>query len=60
MSEGYGGSGYDGDKNSFKKTDGVIAYHGYQSFAEGEVTPDTAHEIGKALAKELWGDRFVL
>lgn len=45
-------------KNSFKKTDGVIAYHGYQSFAEGEVTPDTAHEIGKALAKELWGDRF--
>ena len=45
-------------KNSFKKTDGVIAYHGYQSFAEGEVTPDQAHEIGKALAKELWGDRF--
>ena len=45
-------------KNSFKKTDGVIAYHGYQSFAEGEVTPDTAHEIGVELAKRLWGDRF--
>lgn len=45
-------------KRKFKKTDGVIAYHGYQSFAEGEVTPDTAHEIGKALAKELWGNRY--
>lgn len=45
-------------KNKYKKTDGVIAYHGFQSFAEGEVTPDEAHEIGKALAKELWGDRF--
>ncbi len=45
-------------KNKFSKPDGVIAYHGYQSFAEGEVTPDDAHEIGKALAKELWGDRF--
>lgn len=45
-------------KRKIKKTDGVIAYHGYQSFAEGEVTPDTAHEIGKALAKELWGNRY--
>ena len=45
-------------KRKFEKTDGVIAYHGYQSFAEDEVTPDTAHEIGKALAKELWGDRY--
>mgnify|MGYP004529223777 FL=1 len=45
-------------KRKFEKTDGVIAYHGYQSFAEGEVTPDTAHEIGKALAKELWGNQY--
>lgn len=45
-------------KRKFEKTDGVIAYHGYQSFAEGEVTPDKAHEIGKALAKELWGYRY--
>lgn len=45
-------------KRKFEKTDGVIAYHGYQSFSEGEVTPDTAHEIGKALAKELWGNRY--
>lgn len=45
-------------KRKYKKTDGVVAYHGYQSFAEGEVTPDVAHEIGKALAKELWGERY--
>ena len=45
-------------KRKYKKTDGVVAYHGYQSFAEGEVTPDDAHKIGKALAKELWGERY--
>lgn len=38
-----------------KKTDGTMSYHGYQSFAEGEVTPAIAHEIGKRLAEELWG-----
>lgn len=37
----------------------VVAYHGYQSFAAGEVDPDTAHEIGVKLAQELWGDRYV-
>jgi hypothetical protein len=36
----------------------VLAYHGYQSFAEGEVTAETAHEIGVRLARELWGERF--
>jgi hypothetical protein len=36
----------------------VLAYHGYQSFAEGEVTAETAHEIGVRLARELWGDKF--
>ena len=45
-------------KKKFKKEDGTIAYHGYQSFAEGEVTPETAHEIGRKLAEELWGDRY--
>ena len=45
-------------KRKFNKLGGVVAYHGYQSFAEGEVTPDEAHEIGKALAEELWGDEF--
>ena len=45
-------------KKQFQKEDGTIAYHGYQSFAEGEVDPDTAHKIGIALAEELWGDNF--
>ena len=45
-------------KRRFKKEGGTIAYHGYQSFAEGEVTPETAHEIGRKLAEELWGDRY--
>ncbi len=45
-------------KKKFEKTGGTIAYHGYQSFAEGEVDPDIAHKIGVALAEELWGERF--
>jgi hypothetical protein len=45
-------------KRAYKKTDGIIAFHAYQSFAYGEVTPDTAHEIGVKLAQEMWGDRF--
>jgi hypothetical protein len=36
----------------------VLAYHGYQSFAEGEVSAEAAHEIGVKLAQELWGDKF--
>ncbi len=45
-------------KKAFGKTGGTIAYHGYQSFAEGEVTSEEAHQIGIKLAEELWGDRF--
>lgn len=45
-------------KKRFGKEDGIVAFHGYQSFAEGEVTPDMAHEIGVRLAEELWGERF--
>ena len=42
----------------WKKTTGTVAYHMYQSFAEGEVDAQTAHEIGVKLAEELFGDRF--
>lgn len=35
-----------------------VAYHAYQSFAEGEVDPSTAHAIGIAFARELWGANF--
>ena len=45
-------------KLQFGKTDKILAYHGYQSFLPGEVTPDQAHEIGVELANRLWGDRF--
>ena len=45
-------------KRHFGKTDGIIAYHGYQSFASGEATPEMAHEIGIKLAERLWGSRY--
>lgn len=45
-------------KKRFRKEDGTIAYHGYQSFREGEVTPEQAHRIGIQLAEELWGERY--
>lgn len=45
-------------KRQFGKEGGIIAFHGYQSFAPGEVTPEQAHEIGIELARKLWGNRF--
>ena len=45
-------------KQQYGKTDGYIAWHGYQSFQIGEVAPEIAHEIGVKLAREMWGDRF--
>lgn len=45
-------------KKQYGKDDGYIAWHGYQSFKPGEVTPEECHAIGVALAKEMWGDRF--
>lgn len=35
-----------------------IAYHGYQSFATGEVTPEEAHAIGKETARKMWGAKY--
>lgn len=45
-------------KKQYDKTDGYIAFHGYQSFKPGEVTAQECHVIGVAMAKEMWGDRF--
>ncbi len=45
-------------KKRFGKTDGNMAYHGYQSFAQGELTAEIAHQIGIELAQNLWGDRY--
>ena len=47
-------------KERFRKKDGVLAYHGYQSFKEGEVTPDIAHEIGVKFAEEMFKDYEVV
>lgn len=45
-------------KNAYNKTDGILGFHGYQSFKEDEVTPELAHKIGVQFAKEMWGDDF--
>jgi len=45
-------------KLQFQKTDGILAFHGYQSFAPGEATPEIAHAIGVKLVPEPWGERF--
>jgi len=45
-------------KKKYNKNGGILAFHGVQSFEKDEVRPEKAHEIGKKLAEELWGDRF--
>ena len=45
-------------KRLWKRSGGIAAYHGYQSFAENEVDAKTAFEIGVKLAERLWGNRF--
>ena len=42
-------------KRRYHKTGGRVCYHGYQSFKADEVNAETAHNIGVALARELWG-----
>lgn len=44
-------------ENARKPSD-IVAWHGVQSFAPGEVTPEQCHEIGVKLAEKLWGDKF--
>ena len=45
-------------KKAYNKLDRIQGFHRYQSFKEGEVTPELAHKIGCELAKEMWGDEF--
>lgn len=45
-------------KKRFGKTGGNVAYHGYQSFQTGEVTPEEAHKIGLETARRMWGDNY--
>ena len=45
-------------KRRFGKLGGNVAYHGYQSFKSGEVTPEEAHAIGIETARKMWGDEY--
>ena len=45
-------------KKRFGKTGGNVAYHGYQSFQTGEVTPEEAHKIGLETARRMWGKEY--
>lgn len=45
-------------KRQFGDKKDIVCYHGYQSFCQGEVTPEQAHEIGVKLAENMWGERF--
>lgn len=47
-------------KEQYRKTDNVLAFHGYQSFKEREVTADIAHEIGVKFAEEMFRDYEVV
>ena len=45
-------------KERFGKLGGNVAYHGYQSFASGEVSAEEAHQIGIETSKRMWGDDY--
>ena len=44
----------------FDKTTGNVAYHAYQSFKRGEITPELAHKIGVELAEQMFPEHQVL
>lgn len=45
-------------KEQYGETDGIQVYHGYLSFAEQDITPETAQRVGMEFARRMWGDRF--
>ncbi len=45
-------------KRRYGKLGGNVAYHGYQSFVNGEVTPEEAHQIGLETARRMWGKNY--
>ena len=45
-------------KVHYGKLGGNVAYHGFQSFKENEVTPEECHSIGVETAKRMWGDEY--
>ena len=47
-------------QNRFDKITGNVAYHAYQSFKTGEVSPELAHKIGVELAEKMWSEYQVV
>lgn len=47
-------------QEKFDKTTGNVAYHAYQSFKRGEITPELAHKIGVELAEKMFPEHQVL
>ena len=47
-------------KERYFKTDNILAFHAYQSFKEGEISADIAHEIGVEFAEEMFRDYEVV
>lgn len=45
-------------KRRYGKLGGNVAYHAYQSFISGEVTPEEAHQIGLETARRMWGKDY--
>ena len=45
-------------KLHYGKLGGNVAYHGFQSFKENEVTPEECHSIGVETAKRMWGNEY--
>ena len=45
-------------KRRFGKTGDNVAYHGFQSFRTGEITPEEAHSIGMETAHRMWGNEY--
>ena len=45
-------------KKEYETTGGILGYHIIQSFAPGEGTPESIHELGKEFARRAFGDRF--
>ena len=45
-------------QNHFGNRGKITAFHGYQSFRPGEVTPEECHKIGVELANAQWGNAY--
>lgn len=51
-------SSMENTKKMFHDESKILAFHGFQSFEEDEVSADLAHQIGVEFAEKMWGDRF--